>query len=60
MSTEQRENLEAVLRRSAFPIGSDVTAAEDTDRLGDSVDDHTDESGWLSGSLEKVAASRCR
>ena len=24
MSTEQRENLEAVLRQSAFPVGSDV------------------------------------
>jgi len=45
----------SVLRQSAFSVGSDVTAAEDTDRLGDSVDDHTDESGWLPGSLEKVA-----
>jgi epsilon-lactone hydrolase len=25
VSTEQRENLEAVLRQSAFPVGSDVT-----------------------------------
>ena len=24
MNTEQRENLEAVLRQSAFPVGSDV------------------------------------
>ena len=24
MSTEQRENLEAILRQSAFPVGSDV------------------------------------
>jgi hypothetical protein len=48
-------DLEVVLRQSAFSVGSDVTAAEDTDRLGDSVDDHADESGWLPGSLEKVA-----
>jgi epsilon-lactone hydrolase len=25
VSTEQRENLEAVLRQSAFPVGSDVS-----------------------------------
>ena len=25
MSTEQRENLEAILRQSAFPVGSDVS-----------------------------------
>ena len=25
MSTKQRENLEAVLRQSAFPVGSDVS-----------------------------------
>jgi hypothetical protein len=27
VSTEQQETLDAILRRSAFPVGSDVSAA---------------------------------